>query len=212
MALSRKPKKEESDRLPVTAQPAGDEAAGLSCPICQTQVVRGESMIACPACSLSYHEECWNENRGCGAYGCSQAPETVKSKVDPSVVHWEGEKRCPQCGQKIKAQAQVCMHCKAQFWTRDPISREQWQKREYSGDELGKIRLVMVLVFMASACGCTFPLMIPLTAHWIWGGGGLYPYVRLPASLQVLLKACFGASCLWAVVFIFLLLTGTGHH
>jgi hypothetical protein len=199
------PKKEESERLPVTAQPAGDEAAGLSCPICQTQVVRGEAIVACPSCSLSYHEECWNENRGCGAYGCAQAPETVKSNVDPSRVHWEGEKRCPQCGQKIKAQATVCIHCKSQFWTRDPISREQWSKREYSGAELDRVRNVMMLVFLASACAPLFPLMIPINAHWIWGGGGLYPYVRLPASLQIMLKASFAVATLWAVILVLVL-------
>ncbi|MEZ0227654.1 MAG: RING finger protein, partial [Planctomycetota bacterium] len=167
MALPRRPaKKGDKPRAPIEPRPAGDEIAGRACPICQTQVVRGESVVACPACELNYHEECWIENQGCGAYGCAEAPETVKPKTDAGQVHWEGEKKCPQCRQEIKAQALVCMHCKAQFWTRDPISREQWEKREYSGDELGKVRNVMVLVFLASACGCFFPFMIAIDAHW----------------------------------------------
>src|SRR3954447_19166442 len=110
MALPGKPKKGEREPTPVEAHPAGDEVAGRACPICQTQVVRGESVIACPACELSYHEECWEENRGCGAYGCAEAPETIKPKVtDAQAVHWEGEKKCPSCRQQIKGQALVCI-------------------------------------------------------------------------------------------------------
>jgi hypothetical protein len=196
-------KKVERERTAVEPRPAGDEVAGRACPICQTQVVRGESVVACPACELGYHEECWAENGGCGAYGCAEAPETVKAKVqDTSAVHWEGDKKCPSCRATIKAQALVCMHCKAQFWTRDTISKEQWERREYTGDELTKVRNGMIVVFIASACGCLFPFMIAINAHWIWGGGGIYPYVRLPASLQILLKASFGAACVWAFMFI----------
>ena len=100
------------------------------------------------------------------------------------------------------------------FWKAyptDPLmskkkAREQWERREYTGDELNKVRNVMILVFLASACGCLFPIMIGVDAHWIWGGGGVYPYVRLPASLQVLLKASFGAACVWAFILIVVML------
>src|SRR5262249_7684314 len=159
MTEPRTPKK-KGKKTAVAAQPAGDEVAGRACPICQTQVVRGESIVACPACELSYHEECWEENGGCGAYGCAEAPEAGKPKAaDPGAVHWgDATKKCPSCRSEIKGQALVCMHCKAQFWTRDPISRQQWEGREYTGHELTKVRNAMMGVFVASACGCLFPI------------------------------------------------------
>jgi hypothetical protein len=189
---------------------ADGEIVGKTCPICQTQIVRGESVVACPSCKLDYHHECWKENGGCGAYGCEQAPETKKTPVkadDQQDVAWGGEKRCPECRQSIKAQALVCHHCKAQFWTRDPISPEAWTRREVTGGDLSRAQTLLVALFLASACGCLFPITGVFTAVWIFGGMGPYPVVRLPTTLQVLLKACFGVSCTWAFVAIVIALS-----
>lgn len=182
---------------------ADGEVIGKTCPVCQTQIVRGEPVVACPACKLDYHHECWTENRGCGVYGCEMAPETKKGPVkaeDQQDVAWGGEKRCPECRRQIKAQALVCHHCKAQFASRDPISPEAWARREYTGGDLTKVQALMVAIFLASACGCLFPITGVFTATWLWGGMGPFPLVRLPSALQLLLKASFGVSCVWAVV------------
>lgn len=192
----------------VQAQPAQGEMVGRSCPICQVQILRGEPAIGCPACQLGHHDECWQANEGCGAYGCEHAPETIKPAVGTDEVAWHGEKSCPECREKIKAQALVCHHCKASFWTRDPISRQAWEKREYSGTELNKVRNGVIAVFIASTCGCLFPIMGLVTAMWIWGGAGPFPYARLPESLKILLKASFGASLGWGVLFIAVMGTG----
>jgi hypothetical protein len=42
------------------------------CPVCQCTVVPDEEQTVCPACGLPHHSDCWNENLGCSAYGCSQ--------------------------------------------------------------------------------------------------------------------------------------------
>src|SRR5947209_7729559 len=101
MALER-PSKKPSRRQPEPRLAEG-EAVGRACPICQTQFVRGETVVDCLGCSLTYHDECWKENSGCGAYGCSEAPETIKPKADevPDSA-WGGEKKCPACAMKIK--------------------------------------------------------------------------------------------------------------
>ncbi len=48
------------------------QAAARVCGICQSQILPGEAITACPDCSQSYHAECWRENHGCAAYGCGQ--------------------------------------------------------------------------------------------------------------------------------------------
>ncbi|GIW77652.1 MAG: hypothetical protein KatS3mg104_2715 [Phycisphaerae bacterium] len=42
------------------------------CAVCQWPIERGEKTHQCPACGLDFHLDCWRENRGCSAYGCSQ--------------------------------------------------------------------------------------------------------------------------------------------
>ena len=42
------------------------------CSICQWKIEAVDNTHTCSACGLVVHEECWQENRGCSAYGCSQ--------------------------------------------------------------------------------------------------------------------------------------------
>jgi hypothetical protein len=42
------------------------------CGVCQWKIESTEQMTACPACGVCYHVNCWNDNKGCAAYGCSQ--------------------------------------------------------------------------------------------------------------------------------------------
>lgn len=57
------------------AKPASsDQALGMEvvCSVCQCPLLSGETIIECPECGLTFHEECWTENKGCSAYGCKQ--------------------------------------------------------------------------------------------------------------------------------------------
>jgi hypothetical protein len=42
------------------------------CGVCQSAIGMFEEKTGCPACGLAFHAECWIENYGCSAYGCSQ--------------------------------------------------------------------------------------------------------------------------------------------
>jgi hypothetical protein len=46
--------------------------ATRTCGICQSGILFNERTTTCPACGLTFHAECWVENRGCSAYGCPQ--------------------------------------------------------------------------------------------------------------------------------------------
>lgn len=43
-----------------------------TCSICQTAIHSDEEQKSCPSCHLTFHQQCWEENLGCGAYGCDQ--------------------------------------------------------------------------------------------------------------------------------------------
>ena len=62
------------------------------CSVCKTQINKGDHVIACMGCSISYHEECWTDNRGCATYGCKhvgilnkpiQVPHVTASSYPP---------------------------------------------------------------------------------------------------------------------------------
>lgn len=40
------------------------------CSICQSIIEDDDDRTSCSACDLPFHEECWEENLGCSAYGC----------------------------------------------------------------------------------------------------------------------------------------------
>jgi hypothetical protein len=42
------------------------------CGVCHAAIGGSDVMTPCPSCGLKFHDECWAENRGCAAYGCSQ--------------------------------------------------------------------------------------------------------------------------------------------
>lgn len=163
--------------------------AGKMCSICQTQLVPGEYYTQCPDCSLPFHVECWEENRGCAQYGCKSAPETVKpdalAEFQSSV--WGDEKPCPACGKSIKAKAQKCRHCGAMFEERGFVSREQYAKREYQGKDYDIIRNKIFGLFLASITGILSPVSLIIfailyTKKTVWG----IDYQRLPPAFRAI--------------------------
>jgi hypothetical protein len=49
-----------------------DEAESITCGVCQSPIGAGEAIATCGECGSSYHQACWEENRGCASYGCGQ--------------------------------------------------------------------------------------------------------------------------------------------
>ncbi len=41
------------------------------CSICQWKIDQGEAETTCPTCHLTFHADCWEQNKGCSAYGCA---------------------------------------------------------------------------------------------------------------------------------------------
>ncbi len=53
---------------PVQAKSA--KAENSICPVCNAAIMAGSAFVACSACGIKYHPECWKTNLGCSTYGC----------------------------------------------------------------------------------------------------------------------------------------------
>jgi ribosomal protein S27AE len=51
------------------------------CSICQNLIEGHDRKIVCGKCGLPFHEECWQENLGCSAYGCANV-DALRSGPD----------------------------------------------------------------------------------------------------------------------------------
>lgn len=188
-----------------------EDYIGRTCSICGRGIITGEPIAVCPCCSLPYHFECWEYNGGCGNYGCQAAPEVEKVDITPvaNANNWVTEKRCPQCGTNLPANALNCKVCRAVFPTEEPMTREQWLSREYTEAELPRIRMAIIMQFLASAVAFLFIVTLPFNLYTLTGEYEKYEFRRLTPELKLLVYLSTAASCIWLVlVVIFILFSG----
>lgn len=189
---------------------ADNSIAGKTCSICQSVIISGEEVVSCPHCQLPFHKECWNENKGCSAYGCESAAETEKEEAPPDFLTqnvWGGSKECPACGKEIKGQALKCRFCGASFATRDAVTRDEYEKREYEGKELNNARNWVIAIFLASATGLLSPIMIFISGILIFMKSlGSIDFKRLPQALQAILYVAFGVNVFMIFFLVFIII------
>lgn len=95
---------------------------GKVCPFCKTEIKEGDSVKVCPACGIPHHKGCWEENKGCTTFGCSEQhyeaqhtnPTDVCSNCGAPLG--EGQAFCPKCGTPKNApKKNVCAKCGAEL-------------------------------------------------------------------------------------------------
>ena len=94
-------KPSESKARPAAPQAvAARSSATRLCSICQWAIDPSEAQTACPTCGLTFHSECWEENKGCSAYGCASVsvlaePEAEAEPVVMELPHEDHHERFP---------------------------------------------------------------------------------------------------------------------
>jgi hypothetical protein len=75
------------------------------CGVCQWDVdtgAAGAAVHTCASCGSLFHAECWQENRGCSAYGCAQVGSLDKTEDRPLETEplptWSNEQNRPAEG------------------------------------------------------------------------------------------------------------------
>lgn len=95
---------------------------GKICPFCKTEIKEGDNVKVCPACGIPHHEGCWEENKGCTTFGCSeqhyeaQGTNPTDVCVNCGASLGDGQAFCPKCGTpKGGAKKNVCGKCGAEL-------------------------------------------------------------------------------------------------
>lgn len=108
---------------------------GKVCPFCKTEIKEGDALKVCPACGIPHHEGCWEENKGCTTFGCSEqhyeAQHTNPTDVCQNCGAPLGDRQafCPKCGTPKNApKKNVCGKCGAELQEGQEFCPECGQK------------------------------------------------------------------------------------
>ena len=91
---------------------------GKICPFCKTAITAEDEVMVCPSCATPHHKACWDENKGCTTFGCSEQhyvaqgtnPIDVCKKCGAALG--DGQDFCPKCGTPKNApDKNICAKC-----------------------------------------------------------------------------------------------------
>ena len=101
-----------------------EQYIGKICPFCKTEIKKGDAVKVCPSCDIPHHEACWEENKGCTTFGCSEQ-HYEEQHTNPTEVCTncgaplgDGQDFCPKCGTPKKAEKEkknICSKCGAEL-------------------------------------------------------------------------------------------------
>lgn len=164
------------------------------CGICLSVLGVSEESTSCPVCRADYHADCWNENKGCAVYGCSQAPQVdLRGSLEIPVSFWGREnKPCPSCGREILAAATRCRFCGATFASAQPEDANTFNQRTDREKRLPQIRQTVIWIFVLSVIPC----LAPIGGLWglIWYATHRSDIKALPSLYPALCKIGIGVG------------------
>ncbi len=122
-----------------------------TCPYCQSPIKQSADVIICNECSTPHHKECWDENKGCTTFGCSENPDSKKQSghvIDvgnqtieeiQNLIETTHQNHlippsnllinCPECKSLVDENSRFCKFCGYNFLdNQTPIKRSDFEK------------------------------------------------------------------------------------
>ncbi len=180
----------------------------LLCSLCHSPIAQVERATRCEECGAVSHEECLEENRGCGSYGCSKAPPPpVQAVPVPATSVWGIEnKTCPSCGKEIRSAALRCRFCGAQFDTAEPMTKEEMALIDVRKREANALGRAAPAIFFGGLIPCFVPVVICVGGPFVLTKRFFLAY--MPPLRRLLVYLGFAISFLWIVLAAIVLLAG----
>src|SRR5262245_34413271 len=189
---------EPAEELPPPGPPTG-----ATCPICQSDILGGEVTTRCPRCRQVHHRECWEEVGGCSTYGCEEAPAAPKEGPQRPLTAWGDTKRCPACGEQIKAVALRCLYCRTEFDTADPLTARDLRRKARKAEEFRSLRATVIVLFCLALSGLLAPVALILSLFLVLPQRE--NLARAGPFYQVLGYSGLGLSVLYSVLMVYFL-------
>lgn len=131
-----------------------DNYVGKICPFCKTEIKEGDAVKVCPACRIPHHQVCWEENKGCTTFGCSEqhyeAQETNPTDVCPTCGFSLSDDQifCPKCGTpKGGVKKNICDKCGTELHEGQEFCPKCGQKaRVNKANEANKKKSVKLII------------------------------------------------------------------
>lgn len=173
------------------------------CAICQTPASQQDAAVECPECKARYHADCWQENGGCGVYGCSRVPSTENREgVEIPAAYWgQDKKACSVCGNEMLAAAVRCLQCGTVFSSARPENQAEFKRRMSFQNALPGLRRRILFLFAL----CLIPFTAPFGAAiaFAWYRSKRTAIAKMPPLFPALCKIGIGlgaAQSLFLVV------------
>lgn len=121
----------------------GTVAEAKPCPVCQNAIQPGAPAVACPACGVPHHTECWKGNQGCSTAGCTVrigASQPTQHAAQPLTQRAAAPQppppiapaSCPRCGFQLGPFDKECPRC-ARLGPANAVPQGPYQPRPGAG-------------------------------------------------------------------------------
>ena len=98
-----------------------EDCIGKICPYCKSKLKETDDIVACSACEMPHHKDCWVENQGCTTFGCMGTISRVSRNdvfVDITLDDEDSSSEpvsvpvvCTRCGNTLSDGMRFCNRC-----------------------------------------------------------------------------------------------------
>ena len=137
-----------------------ENCIGKICPFCKTEIKEEDDVKVCPVCNTTHHADCWEKNKGCATFGCSEQ-HCATQHVDSSGV-------CQNCGAKIQEGQAFCRKCGQKIEPDTDMRQPNNQKEDpviYKNRKKKTVNIIISIVAVVVVFLIVFSIVVAFGKH-----------------------------------------------